>query len=212
MARIPRRSRKARNKGIRTGPLPVGAAHRALTKPTTAKIALIYKKSEAIFASCRWICRALRDRQIQSPLATNFAAGKISSSAVLASCGHLRPCKLPWMQVQLPWVDLPSPSGSSNPVAFGDKFCRWQNFLACGLSHRSASLLTLSASCGALRAPWTTLYHGAPAAATPFAPPRRFLCRGTKNARRGAGRRGAGRLKRMWRRRAWPARSPSQST
>ena len=72
---------------------------RALTKPTTAKIALIYKKSEAIFASCRWICRALRDRQIQSPLATNFAAGKISSSAALASCGHLRPCKLPWMQV-----------------------------------------------------------------------------------------------------------------
>ena len=57
------------------------------------------KKSEAIFASCRWICRALRDRQIQSPLATNFAAGKISSSAALASCGHLRPCKLPWMQV-----------------------------------------------------------------------------------------------------------------
>ena len=76
----------------------VGAV-RALTKPTTAKIALIYKKSEAIFASCRWICRALRDRQIQSPLATNFAAGKISSSAALASCGHLRPCKLPWMQV-----------------------------------------------------------------------------------------------------------------
>ena len=27
-------------------------------------------------------------------------------------------------------VDLPSPSGSSNPVAFGDKFCRWQNFRA----------------------------------------------------------------------------------
>ena len=51
------------------------------------------------FCFRRWICRALRDRQIQSPLATNFAAGKISSSAALASCGHLRPCKLPWMQV-----------------------------------------------------------------------------------------------------------------
>ena len=101
---------------------------RALTKPTTARIALIYKKSEAIlasgggfaepfgivkssrpwrqilpqakfprqlhlhpavtyvhvsslgckFASLGWICRALRDRQIQSPSATNFAAGKIS--------------------------------------------------------------------------------------------------------------------------------------
>ena len=145
-------------------------APRALTKPTTAKIALIYKKSEAIFASCRWICRALRDRQIQSPLATNFAAGKISSSAALASCGHLRPCKLPWMQVCFLGVDLPSPSGSSNPVArlqaqglasrrwrpfltikdrqkrLGEKFCRWQNFLACRLSQRSASLLTLSTS------------------------------------------------------------------
>ena len=88
----------------------VGAV-RALTKPTTAKIALIYKKSEAIFASCRWICRALRDRQIQSPLATNFAAGKISSSAALASCGHLRPCKLPWMQVQLPWGGFAEPFG-----------------------------------------------------------------------------------------------------
>ena len=30
------------------------------------------------FASLGWICRALRDRQIQSPSATNFAAGKIS--------------------------------------------------------------------------------------------------------------------------------------
>ena len=70
----------------------------------------------------------------------------LPASAKLASCGHLRLCKLPWMQVQLPWVDLPSPSGSSNPVAFGNKFCRRQNFLACGLSHRSASLLTLSTS------------------------------------------------------------------
>ena len=26
-------------------------------------------------------------------------------------------------------VDLPSPSGSTNPVALGDKFCRRQNFL-----------------------------------------------------------------------------------
>ena len=67
-------------------------------------------------------------------------------------------------------VDLPSHTGSSNPVArlqarrlasrrgrpfltikdrqkrLGDKFCRWQNFLACGLSQRSASLLTLSTS------------------------------------------------------------------
>ena len=30
------------------------------------------------FASLGWICRALRDRQIQSPSATNFASGKIS--------------------------------------------------------------------------------------------------------------------------------------
>src|SRR5699024_6537058 len=67
-------------------------------------------------------------------------------------------------------VDLPSPSGSSNPVArlqaqglasrlwrpfltiknrqkrLGDKFCRWQNFLACRLSQRSDSLPTLSTS------------------------------------------------------------------
>ena len=35
------------------------------------------------FCFRRWICRALRDRQIQSPLATNFAVGKISSSANL---------------------------------------------------------------------------------------------------------------------------------
>ena len=35
------------------------AAPRALTKPTNAKIALIYKKSEAIFASGGGICRAL---------------------------------------------------------------------------------------------------------------------------------------------------------
>ena len=41
---------------------------RALRKPTNAKIALIYRKSEAIFASC------------------------VSGPAV---CGHLRPCKLP---------------------------------------------------------------------------------------------------------------------
>ena len=54
----------------------------------------------------------------------------LPASAALASCGHLRLCKLPWMQVQLPWVDLPSPSGSSNPVAFGDKFCQRQNFRA----------------------------------------------------------------------------------
>ena len=45
---------------------------RALTKPTTAKIAPIKKKSDAIFAS---------------------------GVSKLASCGHLRPCKLPWMQV-----------------------------------------------------------------------------------------------------------------
>ena len=45
---------------------------RALTKPTTAKIAPIKKKSEAIFAS---------------------------GVSQLAACGHLRPCKLPWRQV-----------------------------------------------------------------------------------------------------------------
>ena len=111
-------------------------------RPTTAKIAPI-KKSDAIFAS-----------GVSNP----------------ASCGHLRPCKLPWRQDCFLGVDLPSPTGSSNPVArlqaqrlasrrrrpfltikdrqkrLGDKFCRRQNFLACGLSQRSASLLTLSIS------------------------------------------------------------------
>ena len=100
-----------RSHQTKNAPPITGGALRALTKPTTAKIAPIKKKSEAIFASCRWICRALRDRQIQSPLATNFAAGKISSSAALASCGHLRPCKLPWMQVQLPWGGFAEPYG-----------------------------------------------------------------------------------------------------
>ena len=82
------------------------------------------------FCFRRWICRALRDRQIQSPLATNFAAGKISSSAALASCGHLRLCKLPWMQVSfLGWSEL----RDVNP-RLRRKFCRRQNFLACGFS------------------------------------------------------------------------------
>ena len=37
--------------GGMTHPCPAGQGYRALTKPTTAKIALIYEKSEAIFAS-----------------------------------------------------------------------------------------------------------------------------------------------------------------
>ena len=87
------------------------------------------QKIRSDFCFRRWICRALWDRQIQSQglqaqrlasrlwrpffddqrsaktaSATNFAAGKISSSAALASCGHLRLSKLPWLQVQLPWL------------------------------------------------------------------------------------------------------------
>ena len=53
---------------------------RALGKPATAKIARTGKISSD-FCFLRWICRVLRDRQIQSQgfdLATNFAAGKIS--------------------------------------------------------------------------------------------------------------------------------------
>src|SRR5699024_5725827 len=73
------------------------------------------------FCFRRWICRALRDRQIQSPLATNFAVGKISSSA------NLHPA--------VTYVYVSS---------LGCKFAS----LACRLSQRSASLLTLSTSWG----------------------------------------------------------------
>ena len=75
------------------------ATHQSADKAHNRKNCPDKNKIGCNFCFRRWICRALRDRQIQSPLATNFAAGKISSSAALASCGHLRPCKLPWMQV-----------------------------------------------------------------------------------------------------------------
>ena len=71
---------------------------RALTKPTTAKIALIYKKIRG------------------------------------DSC---------FLQ-----VDLPSPSGSTNPVALGDKFCRRQNFLvSCTCILRSLTVYVSSLGC-----------------------------------------------------------------
>ena len=35
----------------------------------------------------------------------------LPASAAPASCGHLRPCKLPWMQVQLPWGGFAEPLG-----------------------------------------------------------------------------------------------------
>ena len=37
-------------------------------------------------------------------LGDKFCRRQNSSSAALASCGHLRLCKLPWMQAQLPWL------------------------------------------------------------------------------------------------------------
>ena len=78
------------------------------------------------FCFRRWICRALRDRQIQSQgckpkglqVAEAFLTIKDRQKRLgdkfcrrqnfLVSCtcirGHLRPCKLPWMRVQLPWL------------------------------------------------------------------------------------------------------------
>ena len=112
----------------------------------------------------------IKDRQKR--LGDKFCRRQNFLVSQLAACGHLRPCKLPWRQVGFLGVDLPSLTGSSNPVArlqaqrlasrrrrpfltikdrqkrLGDKFCRWQNFLACGLSQRSDSPLTLSTSCG----------------------------------------------------------------
>ena len=119
---------------------------RALTKPTTARIALIYKKSEAILASGGGFAEPFGIVKSSRPWRQILPQAKFPRQL------HLHPavtyvhvsslgCKYSFLG-----VDLPSPTGSSNPVAFGDKFCRWQNFLACGLSQRSASLLTLSTS------------------------------------------------------------------
>ena len=91
--------------GAQKGRKPERASSpRALTKPTTAKIALIYKKSEAIFASGGGfvepfgIVKSSRHwRQILPP-------AKFPRQLHLHPCGHLRLSKLPWLQVQLPWL------------------------------------------------------------------------------------------------------------
>ena len=84
---------------------------RALTKPPTARIALIYKKSEAILASGGGFAEPFGIVKSSRPWRQILPQAKFPSSAALASCGHLRPCKLPWMQVQLPWGGFAEPYG-----------------------------------------------------------------------------------------------------